>query len=71
MPFHLLNYRVAAGVNAADTDTPATSDTIFSQRNSHFIFSEPYNLIGAMHLAVSATRARLERLGNIQGTLRG
>jgi hypothetical protein len=56
--FHLLNYRVVAGINDANVDMAATADSEFSARNNHFIFSEPYLLIGAMHLAVSATRSR-------------
>lgn len=58
MSFHLLNYFVSAGAGDANVDMTAAVDSEFSRRNSHYIFSERYNLILAAHLAVSATRAR-------------
>lgn len=57
--FHLLTYRVVAGVNDANVDmTAASTDGEFTARNNHYIFTEKYDLIGAAHMAVSATRAR-------------
>lgn len=56
--FHLLAYNVNAGANAADTDMTAAVDAEFSRRNSHYIFSEQYNLIGAYAAAPSLLRVR-------------
>jgi hypothetical protein len=56
--FHLLNYRVVAGVNDVNVDETMTTDTIYTARNGHLLLTEPMNLIGAMHLAVSALRVR-------------
>lgn len=57
--FHFLTYNVTAGVNDANVDMTASVDASFSRRNNHFILSEPYNLIAALHTAASATRSRL------------
>jgi hypothetical protein len=56
--FHLLAYNRNA---SADTnhDMLAVTDPVFSQRNSHFIFSEPYQAIGLAGFGVSATEFRL------------
>src|SRR5262249_792298 len=56
--FHILNYRVVAGVNDANVDETMTTDTIYTARNGHLLLTEPMNMIGAMHLAASATPAR-------------
>lgn len=56
--FQLLAYHVTAGVNDANVDMTAAADANFSQRNSHYIFTEPYQLLADIHLAASATRAR-------------
>lgn len=58
MAFHLLNYFVAAGVNAADTDAVASAEPTVGQRNNHFIFTDPFKILGAAHMAPSATRSR-------------
>lgn len=63
MPFHLLGYRAALGINAADTDLVALVDPEFSRRGGagaadHYIFTEPYRLAMAHYMAASATRAR-------------
>lgn len=57
MGFALLGYHGAAGVNAASFDLTALTDPDFSQRNSHYIFTENYRLMCAAHLEASATRA--------------
>lgn len=57
--FHLLTYYLNAAAAAADSDMAAAIDTEFSQRNSHYVFSEPYRLLATYHLATSATRARI------------
>jgi hypothetical protein len=56
--FHLMAYGVTAGVNDANVDMTAVPDVIFTARNNHFIFSEPYELIAAMHMGTSALRVR-------------
>lgn len=56
--FHLLAYQGALGAAAADTDLTRVVDGQFSDRNNHFIFTEPYNLLLAYYQAASATRAR-------------
>lgn len=58
--FHLLNYFVSAGANAANTDmTAAVTDGSFSSRNSHYVLSEPYNLLWWAGLSTSITDMRL------------
>jgi hypothetical protein len=56
--FHLLNYGVTAGINDANVDMTASTDTIFTARNNHFIFSEPYWILGGMHMGASVLRVR-------------
>jgi hypothetical protein len=56
--FHLMAYSVTAGINDSNVDMSAVNDVIFTARNSHFIFSEPYELIAAMHMGTSALRVR-------------
>ena len=56
--FHLLNYRVSAGVNDSNVDETMTTDTIYTARNGHLLLTEPMQLLGAMHLAASALRVR-------------
>lgn len=63
MSFHLLGYRAALGVNAADTDLVALVDPEFTRRGGagaadHYIFTEPYRLAMVNYMAASATRAR-------------
>src|SRR5262245_15349149 len=55
----ILAYNVTAGVNDSNVDMTAAVDPNFSRRNNHYILSEPYNLIGAQHVAASATLSRL------------
>jgi hypothetical protein len=58
MPFHLLNYGVLGGVNDANVDMTAAVDTVFTARNNHYIFSEPYNIIAMAALGANMTRVR-------------
>jgi hypothetical protein len=58
MPFHLLNYGVLGGVNDANVDMTAAVDTVFTARNNHYIFSEPYNIIALAALGANMTRVR-------------
>lgn len=63
MPFQLLAFQVTAGVNDANVDMVAVSDPNFTRRGGasgvgHYIFTEPYRLLGACHLGASATDAR-------------
>lgn len=55
---HLLAYEEDLASNAADADLDAAVDGEFSQRNSHYIFTEQYNLLAAHYIAPNATRAR-------------
>lgn len=56
--FHLLNYTVSAGVNALNTDMAASVDVIFSQRNAHYVFTEPYRVLAFMAMGTSVLRIR-------------
>jgi hypothetical protein len=58
VPFHLLAYDVNAGVNDVNVDVPAVTDSIFSVRNNHYIFSEQYQIVAAAYHAASALRVR-------------
>lgn len=61
MSYHTLVYNLAAaGVNAANTDMLAAVDSEFSQRSSHYVFTESYRLLAASYIAPSATRARFQ-----------
>lgn len=61
MGFGLLNYNLAAaGINDVNTDMVAAVDASFSQRNSHYIFSEPYKLAAVMPVGASVTRGRFQ-----------
>lgn len=56
--FHLLGYYSSLAAAAADSDISALSDSEFSRRNNHFIFTEPYKILAIAYLAAGATRAR-------------
>lgn len=61
MGFALLDYNGAAvGVNASNTDLSAVTDPDFSQRNNHYIFTEQYQLLGAMMVGANVTRGRFQ-----------
>jgi hypothetical protein len=57
--FHISAYTINAGVNDVNVDTTAVTDTVFTTRNSHLIFTENYQLIAAFWSGVSAQRLRL------------
>lgn len=57
--FHLSAYTVNAGVNDANVDTTAVTDSVFTTRNNHLIFTEDYQLIAAFWSGASALRLRL------------
>lgn len=61
--FQLLAYQVTAGVNDSNVDMVAVADPNFTRRGGssgagHFIFTEPYQLLGASHHGASATDLR-------------
>lgn len=61
MGFGLLNYNVAAAAaGGTNVDLSAATDQDFSQRNSHYIFTEQYNLLAAAPVGVSVTRGRFQ-----------
>lgn len=61
MGFALLNYNLtAAAAGATNTDMVAAVDADFSQRSSHYIFTEPYKLLGVSAVGVSVTRGRFQ-----------
>jgi hypothetical protein len=50
----------AAGTNQTNLDLAAASDPDFSQRNSHYIFTESYRLLGSVAVGASLTRGRIQ-----------
>jgi hypothetical protein len=61
MGFALLDYNLsAAAAGASNSDMTAVSDPDFSQRNSHYIFTENYNLLGISLVGASVTRGRFQ-----------
>lgn len=61
MGFALLDYNAAAaGVNTVNLDFVASSDPDFSQRNSHYIFTEQYYLLATTIIGTSVTRGRFQ-----------
>ncbi len=61
MGFALLNYNLtAAAAGATNSDMVAAVDPDFSQRASHYIFTEPYKLIAVAPVGVSVTRGRFQ-----------
>lgn len=56
--FHILAYKLTEAASMTASDMAAVTDPIFSQRNSHFIFSEKYKLLAAQVASVHATGAR-------------
>lgn len=59
MGFATLLYTGLTGAAANNFDLTAAADPDFSVRNGHYIFTEPYKLLGAMHLGATATRANI------------
>ncbi len=61
MAFATLVYNAsAAAAGATNTDFSAATDPDFSQRNSHYIFTEPYRVLGVAVIGVSVTRGRFQ-----------
>ena len=61
MPFHTVVYNIpAAGVNAVNSDMTAANDTILSQRNGHYIFTENYRLLASYLGGASVIRGRIQ-----------
>lgn len=59
MPWTVLPYLLATGGAVVDTDMSAVADPEFSRRNSHFIFTEDYNLRAAVAMGATITRANV------------
>ena len=53
----LLGYQGTPGVNAASFDLTALTDADFTQRNGHYMFTEPYKMLAAIDMEASAIRA--------------
>jgi hypothetical protein len=60
MPFHLINYTLATGGSVTDTDMTAATDSEVSQRNSHYIFTEQYQLLAAFANGANLTRVNIQ-----------
>jgi hypothetical protein len=61
MGFATLVYNApAAGVNTVNLDFSAAVDPDFSQRNNHYIFTEPYRLLASSMIGVSVVRGRYQ-----------
>jgi hypothetical protein len=58
--FHLLAYTFATGGAVTDSDSTAATDTEISQRNSHYIFTEDYNILAASGHGATMTRANIQ-----------
>lgn len=66
-PFHLAAYNESLG-SVTNSDVNAVVDDVIQVRNSHLIFSEPYNLLGMFSMGANSTRARF---GNVALQYRG
>lgn len=59
--YHTLVYNAAAaGVNAVNTDLVAPTDTVFTTRNNHYIFTDQIKLLAAAMVGASVTRGRMQ-----------
>lgn len=58
MSFHMLAYEELTAQGATNEDLDALVDPIFSTRNSHYIFSENYNLLAAFACGGDMTDVR-------------
>lgn len=56
--FHLCAYTASIG-NTADTDVGALVDDILTIQNSHFVLSQPMNLIAAAAMSATLSRAKV------------
>lgn len=59
MGWTVLPYLLATGGSVTDTDMSAVTDPEFTRRNSHFIFTEDYKLMGAIGAGATITRLNL------------
>lgn len=57
--FHILANTIATGGSVTDKDTPAAVDSEISQRNSHYILTEQYDLLAAALFGATITRANI------------
>jgi hypothetical protein len=57
--FVLLGYTGNAGAGAVNFDLTALPDADFSQRNGHYVFTEPYQLLGATNVGANDILADL------------
>lgn len=56
--FHLSAYTESIG-NVADTDVDALTDDILTIQNTHFVLSQPMQLLGAAAMSATLSRAKL------------
>ncbi|MGH9459889.1 MAG: hypothetical protein ACRD1X_01635 [Vicinamibacteria bacterium] len=68
MLFHTAAYVESVAASQTNLDIDAASDDVIQRRNSHLIFSEPFNLLAAHVTGVGLTRMRF---GNVALTQRG
>lgn len=59
MGFALLSYSDATGGAVVDHDMGALVDAEFGQRNSHYVFTEQYNLLAAAAFGATMTRLNM------------
>lgn len=60
MGWTVLPYEIATGGSVTDLDMSAVADPEFAPRNSHFIFTEDYKLMGAVAMGATITRANIQ-----------
>lgn len=65
MHWHLAAYNEAVA-QVADSDIDAVLDGVLTRRNSHLIFTEPYNLLWAAVLGSLTSRAKFANAGLTQ-----
>jgi hypothetical protein len=58
--FTVLPYLLATGGSVVDTDMSAVADAVFTTRNSHYIFTEQYNLMAQVAMGATFTRANVQ-----------
>lgn len=56
MGWTVLPYELATGGSVVDTDMTAVADPVFTRRNSHYIFTESYQLAAAVAMGATGTR---------------
>ena len=65
MYWHVAAYTEAA-VNGTNVDIDSVADEVLTRRNSHLIFTEPYNLLAAFANGATLSRARFNNAGLTQ-----